>query len=109
MGRWLVWLFAVFTLITLFPIYWAINTSFKTSFEVYAQPPTFVPADFTTSAYEWVLRGGTALPRSAIAPSSRSRPLSWLWPLAQPPGMPFHASGVRSAVSDSLSGCSQPA
>jgi multiple sugar transport system permease protein len=63
MGRWLVWIFlAIFALLTLFPIYWAVNTSLKTSFEVYAQPPTFIPREFTTSAYQWVLRGGTALP-----------------------------------------------
>jgi multiple sugar transport system permease protein len=63
MGRWFVWIFlAIFAVFTIFPIYWAINTSFKTSFEVYANPPTFIPAEATASAYQWVLRGGTALP-----------------------------------------------
>jgi multiple sugar transport system permease protein len=61
-GRWLVWLFlAVFAGLTLFPIYWAINTSFKTPVEVYAQPPTFVPRDATAAAYEWVAGGGKGL------------------------------------------------
>lgn len=61
-GRGLVWLFlGVAAVLTLFPIYWAVITSFKPPTEVYAQPPTFLPRDFTTSAYGWVVGGGKGL------------------------------------------------
>lgn len=51
----------IYALFVAFPLYWAVITSFKPPSEVYSQPPTFVPEDFTLSAYRWVLTGGTAL------------------------------------------------
>lgn len=37
--------------ICLFPLYWAINTSFKTSMEIIQWPPTWVPSNFTIHNY----------------------------------------------------------
>lgn len=37
--------------IALFPVYWMINTSFKTDTEIYLKNPTFFPKNFVTDAY----------------------------------------------------------
>lgn len=38
----------------LFPIYWMLNSSFKSSAEIFANPPTFYPHDFYLGNYEAV-------------------------------------------------------
>lgn len=53
---------AAYSLFVAFPLYWTVITSFKSPSEVYAQPPTFLPENFTAAAYRWVFAGGTALP-----------------------------------------------
>jgi len=37
--------------IMLFPIYWIVVSSFKTNAEIFASPPTFIPANFTLESY----------------------------------------------------------
>ncbi len=44
----------IFLVITLFPIYWMINTSFKSQFEVYSKVPTMFPKDFTLEGYKYL-------------------------------------------------------
>ena len=41
--------------IALFPIYWMINTSFKTEYEIYATTPTLYPHKFSLDAYKYLL------------------------------------------------------
>ena len=41
--------------IALFPIYWMINTSFKTEYEIYAKTPTLYPHKFSLDAYKYLL------------------------------------------------------
>lgn len=56
-------------IITLFPIYWILNTSLKPMSEVYSSPATFYPHGFTFDAYKSLFSGGAFLPaigRSAI-------------------------------------------
>lgn len=57
-------------IIYLFPVYWMINTSFKTGKEMFANPPTLVPKNLYLGSYEAVFTGnyGTwnALLNSAI-------------------------------------------
>lgn len=48
------WLIIV---IYLFPVYWMINTSFKTSKEMFANPPTLIPQDFYLGSYKAVFTG----------------------------------------------------
>lgn len=42
-------------IVALFPIYWMINTSFKTEYEIYAKTPTLYPHTFTLDAYKYLL------------------------------------------------------
>src|SRR5690606_36628234 len=44
--------------IYLFPLYWMYVTSFKSATEIFANPPTFWPAEFTAEAYPnvWTTR-----------------------------------------------------
>lgn len=58
-GAILVGLYALFTL---FPVYWALNTSLKDINEVYANPPTFVPRRPTLESYVWVFSSDRGLP-----------------------------------------------
>ena len=44
-------LVAVCLLVSLFPIYWMLNTSFKTQFEMYQRVPTFFPHQPTLDGY----------------------------------------------------------
>lgn len=37
--------------LALFPVYWMLNTSFKTDTEIYLKIPTFFPKEFVTKAY----------------------------------------------------------
>lgn len=48
---------AVMLLVSLFPIYWMLNTSFKTQGEIYRQIPTLIPQEPTTEAYEYLYTG----------------------------------------------------
>lgn len=48
------WLIIV---IYLFPVYWMINTSFKTGKEMFANPPTLIPHDFYIGSYQAVFTG----------------------------------------------------
>ncbi len=48
------WLIA---LLYLFPVYWMINTSFKTGKEMFQSPPSVVPQNFYTGAYEAAFSG----------------------------------------------------
>ena len=41
--------------IALFPIYWMINTSFKTEYEIYAKTPTLYPHKLSLAAYKYLL------------------------------------------------------
>ncbi len=41
----------IIILIFLFPIYWMLISSFKTSAEIFANPPTFFPKDFYLGNY----------------------------------------------------------
>jgi len=41
--------------VTLFPLYWTVNTSFKTPSESQQLPPTFLPQEFTIQGYPNVL------------------------------------------------------
>lgn len=43
---------AIFFIITLFPIYWMINTSLKTTKEIYYLKPTFFPKDLSLEGYK---------------------------------------------------------
>lgn len=45
----------LFLIIALFPIYWMINTSFKTQGEVYSKIPTFLPKNPTLSNYNYLI------------------------------------------------------
>lgn len=40
----------------LFPVYWMINTSFKTEYEIYAKTPTLYPHAFSLEAYRYLLK-----------------------------------------------------
>lgn len=42
--------------IYLFPIYWMLISGFKTQSEIFANPPTFWPRDFSFDAYNFVFR-----------------------------------------------------
>lgn len=42
---------------TLFPLYWTLNTSFKTADESQTFPPTLIPEEFTFEAYTNILAG----------------------------------------------------
>lgn len=42
---------ALVIIVALFPVYWMINTSFKTDTEIYLKNPTFFPKNFVTDAY----------------------------------------------------------
>ena len=42
-------------LISTFPIYWMINTSFKTDYEIYSKTPTLFPHVFSLDAYRYLL------------------------------------------------------
>ena len=56
-------------LVTLFPLYWTLNTSFKPPAETQTTPPTFVPETFTLQGYVNVLTesgGAEVLTHSAI-------------------------------------------
>lgn len=44
----------IFSLWTLFPLYWLLNTSFKTNREVLQSPPSFIPSHFVFSSYIYV-------------------------------------------------------
>ena len=46
---------AISLIVALFPIYWMINTSFKTEYEIYAKTPTLYPHTFTLDAYKYLL------------------------------------------------------
>lgn len=41
--------------VALFPIYWMINTSFKTDYEIYSKVPTLYPHKFSLDAYKYLL------------------------------------------------------
>ncbi len=43
-----------FLIVSLFPIYWMLNTSFKTQSEVYSKVPTWIPQQATTEAYQYL-------------------------------------------------------
>ena len=66
-GFWL--LIVAILLYTLFPFYWAVATSLKTSAELNQAPPLYWPKSFDLSHYDAVLHNGTftaALKNSAI-------------------------------------------
>lgn len=44
-------------IIYLFPVYWMINTSFKTGKEMFASPPTLIPKDLYLGSYNAVFTG----------------------------------------------------
>ena len=44
-------------IISTFPIYWMINTSFKTDYEIYSKTPTLFPHVFSLDAYRYLLTG----------------------------------------------------
>jgi multiple sugar transport system permease protein len=44
----------IIILITLFPFYWILRTSFSTSRSLFSDPGSFLPVDFTTGAYKRV-------------------------------------------------------
>lgn len=46
----------VYTVFVLFPIYWALNSSFKDVNDVYTIPPKFIPTEPTISAYGWLIK-----------------------------------------------------
>jgi multiple sugar transport system permease protein len=46
---------SVMLVVTLFPLYWTLNTSFKPADETVTFPPTFLPANFTLEGYVNVL------------------------------------------------------
>ena len=46
---------AIIMIITLFPFYWILRTSFSTSRSLFSDPGSLLPVDFTTGAYERVL------------------------------------------------------
>ena len=48
-------LVAICLVIALFPIYWMLNTSFKTQFEMYQKVPTFIPKKPTLEGYVHLL------------------------------------------------------
>ncbi|MEG1516078.1 MAG: carbohydrate ABC transporter permease [Clostridia bacterium] len=41
----------ILLLVVLFPVYWMVNTSFKTDMEIYLRNPTFFPQNIVTSGY----------------------------------------------------------
>lgn len=52
---------SVILVVTLFPLYWMLNTSFKPPSETVTAIPTFVPAEFTIQGYTNVLFQSNAL------------------------------------------------
>lgn len=44
----------IFLIIALFPIYWMLNTSFKTQYEVYSRIPTMFPKNFSLDGYRYL-------------------------------------------------------
>ncbi|MFI5013086.1 MAG: carbohydrate ABC transporter permease [Hyphomicrobiales bacterium] len=46
---------AVGVIVYLFPIYWMFASGFKTSAEIFANPPTFVPRDPTLDSFRYVI------------------------------------------------------
>lgn len=42
-------------IVALFPIYWMINTSFKSDSEIYAKVPTLIPHHPTGAAYSYLI------------------------------------------------------
>ncbi|MEG0914005.1 MAG: carbohydrate ABC transporter permease [Oscillospiraceae bacterium] len=47
-------LVAICLVVALFPIYWMLNTSFKTQFEMYQRSPTFWPKEVTLDGYQYL-------------------------------------------------------
>lgn len=72
-GRIGFWILIVLILLyTLFPFYWALNSSFKTENEI-IQPATYIPRNFTTINYQGVFQNDrflTGLANSAIVSAS---------------------------------------
>ncbi|KQW06604.1 sugar ABC transporter permease [Leifsonia sp. Root4] len=66
LGRILGWIvLGAVMLITLFPFYWMLRTSFSTTTSLGSAPGSFLPVDFTLGAYERVL--GLSTPAEALA------------------------------------------
>lgn len=70
----------IFFIFMIFPMYWAVNTSFKTMAEVNTIPPTFLPKNPTTIAYRgiFVNRMATGSLLNSIIISTSSTALSVL-------------------------------
>lgn len=51
-------LIGIFLLVTLFPFFWMISTSFKIKGEFFTRPPIFIPDRFNFDAYRTALRSG---------------------------------------------------
>ena len=51
-------LIGIFLLVTLFPFFWMISTSFKIKGEFFTRPPIFIPDRFNFDAYRAALRSG---------------------------------------------------
>lgn len=45
---------AVFLVVTVFPLYWMLNTSFKTQYEVVSRVPTMFPKQFSIEGYQYL-------------------------------------------------------
>ncbi len=50
----------------LFPVYWMVNTSFKTSVDMFATPPQWLPANFYTGSYEAVFSDRYGIPQAFV-------------------------------------------
>lgn len=57
------WLIAA---IYLFPVYWMINTSLKTSTDMFASPPQLVPQNLYTGSYEVVFTDKYGIPQAFV-------------------------------------------
>ena len=65
-GRFLAWALLIAVLVlTLFPFYWMLRTSFSSDKALFTNPTSILPADFTIGPYLRVL--GLATPAEAIA------------------------------------------
>ena len=60
-------------LVTLFPIFWMVSTSFKPPLGWFAWPPHWLPVDFTLDNYRQILTFGTLAPSTPDPDSGFTR------------------------------------
>lgn len=67
LGRVLFYLLVVFVIVySVFPFYWAVISSFKTSDALFSANPSFLPLPFTLAHYQNIFSGNTAFGRNLL-------------------------------------------